>query len=62
MQTKEFAENLLGLVALARENCVAVMCAEAVPWRCHRNLISDALTVRHIKVKNFTESSVTNHS
>ena len=43
MQTREFAENLLKLVALARENCVAVMCAEAMPWRCHRSLIADAL-------------------
>jgi uncharacterized protein (DUF488 family) len=62
MQTKEFAENLLGLVALIRENCLAIMCAEAVPWRCHRNLLSDALTARHIKVKHIlTETSVTNH-
>ncbi len=50
MQTKEFAENLLKLVVFARENCVVVMCAEAVPWRCHRSLISDALLTRHIKV------------
>jgi uncharacterized protein (DUF488 family) len=50
MQTKEFAENLLKLVVLAKENCLAVMCAEALPWRCHRNLISDALVARHVKV------------
>jgi uncharacterized protein (DUF488 family) len=50
MQTKEFTENLLRLVALARENCAAIMCAEAVPWRCHRSLLSDALVIRHIKV------------
>jgi uncharacterized protein (DUF488 family) len=62
MQTKEFAENLLKLATLIRENCLAVMCAEAVPWRCHRNLLSDALTVRGIKVKHIlTETSVSNH-
>ena len=50
MQTKEFTENLLKLVVMAKENCLAIMCAEALPWRCHRNLISDALVVRHVKV------------
>jgi uncharacterized protein (DUF488 family) len=50
MQSKEFTEALLRLIALARENCLAVMCAEALPWRCHRSLISDALVTRHIKV------------
>ena len=50
MQTKEFTDNLLKIIALARENRLALMCAEALPWRCHRSLISDALTVRHIKV------------
>jgi uncharacterized protein (DUF488 family) len=62
MQTKEFTEGLLKLVALARENQICVMCAEAVPWRCHRILIADALTIRGIKVKHLlTESALTNH-
>ena len=62
MRSKEFSESLLRLVALVRENCLAVMCAEAVPWRCHRNLLSDALTARNIKVKHIlTETSITNH-
>jgi uncharacterized protein (DUF488 family) len=52
MQTKEFAEQLLNLIALTRENCVAVMCAEALPWRCHRSLIADALVVRNIRVEH----------
>ena len=50
MQTKEFTDNLLKINALARENTLALMCAEALPWRCHRSLISDALVVRHTKV------------
>ncbi len=60
MQTKEFTEQLLNLIALARENRVAVMCAEALPWRCHRSLIADALVVRHIKVEHIlsAESSI----
>jgi uncharacterized protein (DUF488 family) len=63
MQTKEFTENLLQLIALIRENCVAIMCAEAAPWSCHRSLLSDALTVRRIQVKHIlTETSITNHT
>jgi uncharacterized protein (DUF488 family) len=50
MQTKEFTEAILKLIALARENCLAIMCAEALPWRCHRSLISDAMVARHTKV------------
>lgn len=62
MQTKEFIENLLKIVALARENCLALMCAEALPWRCHRSLISDALVVRHVKVQHIiSASSCINH-
>ena len=57
MQTKEFADNLLKIIALARENCLAVMCAEALPWRCHRSLISDALIVRHIKVQHILSAT-----
>ncbi len=62
MQTKEFAEHLLKLVALIQENRVAIMCAEAAPWRCHRSLLSDALVARAIKVQHIlTETSSTNH-
>lgn len=50
MQTKEFTDALLKIVVLARENCVALMCAEALPWKCHRNLISDALVARRVRV------------
>ena len=62
MQTQEFADSLLKIVALARENRLALMCAEALPWRCHRNLISDALVVRHLKVEHIIgKDSVINH-
>jgi uncharacterized protein (DUF488 family) len=62
MQTQEFVDSLLKIVALARENRLALMCAEALPWRCHRNLISDALVVRHLKVEHIIgKDSVINH-
>ncbi len=53
MATAEFAGELAALAAAAREQPSAIMCAEAVPWRCHRSLIADALlvggaTVEHI--------------
>ncbi len=59
MQTKDFTDNLLKIVALARENCLALMCAEALPWRCHRSLISDALVVRHVKVLHIVSATST---
>jgi len=50
MQTPEFAAGVERLIALARDADVAIMCAEAVPWRCHRSLIGDALLVRGVSV------------
>jgi uncharacterized protein (DUF488 family) len=52
MQTGEFEEGLVELRALARESRVAVMCAESVPWRCHRSLIADALFARGVVVEH----------
>ncbi|MGB6193626.1 MAG: DUF488 domain-containing protein [Terracidiphilus sp.] len=60
MQTPEFRENLDNLIELARQERIAVMCAEAVPWRCHRSLISDALLARGIEVREIT-SAVRSH-
>jgi uncharacterized protein (DUF488 family) len=54
MQTAAFAEGLARLVALAEEVPTAVMCAEAVPWRCHRSLIADAMLVRGWEVLDIT--------
>ena len=50
MQTKEFESNLESLIDLARKGTPAIMCAEGNPYRCHRSLIADALTVRGIRV------------
>jgi uncharacterized protein (DUF488 family) len=52
MQTAEFAANLVALEQLAADRKVAIMCAESVPWRCHRSLIADALTARGIPVSH----------
>jgi uncharacterized protein (DUF488 family) len=50
MQTPEFEKGLQDLIELAQDRQVAIMCAEAVPWRCHRSLIGDALTAKGMKV------------
>ena len=52
MQTEEFTAGLQNLMALAEEKRCAIMCAEAVPWRCHRSLVADALTVREVGVEH----------
>jgi len=63
MQTPQFEEALLRLIELAEEKPLAIMCAEAVPWRCHRSLIGDALVVRGVKVKDvYSETNAKTHS
>ena len=57
MQTAEFAKALSGLIEVAEKERVAIMCAEAVPWRCHRSLVADALLARGVRVEEI--SSVT---
>jgi len=59
MQTPEFTENLERLAELARRRPAAIMCAEAVPWRCHRSLIADALLVRGWRVEELSSLSST---
>lgn len=52
MQTAEFEAGLGELLNLAKKEQAAIMCAEAVPWRCHRSLIGDALVARGISVEH----------
>jgi uncharacterized protein (DUF488 family) len=59
MQTAAFADAIEKLIRLTHEECVAVMCAEAVPWRCHRSLIADALTARSIEVREIVNANKT---
>lgn len=61
MRTADFQQGLEKLEKLAQKKRCALMCAEGVPWRCHRSLIADALTVRkwkvfHIQSKKMTKS------
>lgn len=52
MQTPEFEESLNELIELANHDRIGLMCAEAVPWRCHRSLIADALLIRGIRTED----------
>lgn len=54
MQTPEFEAGLAQLLDLAPRGQIVLMCAEAVPWRCHRSLIADALAARGIAVEHIT--------
>ncbi len=63
MQTSQFEEALSKLIKLAAKKPSAIMCAEAVPWRCHRSLIGDALVVRGVKVQDiYSETNVKTHA
>jgi uncharacterized protein (DUF488 family) len=57
MQTAEFATAVEDLIARAARQRTAIMCAEAVPWRCHRSLVADALVVRGIEVEDITSET-----
>lgn len=57
MASAEFAAGLSRLLELAEQAPTAIMCAEAVPWRCHRSLIADALVVRGLKVLHIVDGS-----
>ena len=52
METAAFRAALDRLIELAADRPTAIMCAEAVPWRCHRQLIADALTARGVEVRH----------
>jgi uncharacterized protein (DUF488 family) len=59
MQTSEFERNLHVLIELAKREQIAVMCAEALPWRCHRSLISDALLARGVDAREIASATRT---
>ena len=52
MQTPAFDAALDELIALSARGCVCIMCAEAVPWRCHRSLVADALAAHGVEVRH----------
>ncbi len=57
MQTPEFAQALDELLRLARGRRVAVMCSEAVPWRCHRSLIADASAAHGVEAEHLMSAA-----
>jgi uncharacterized protein (DUF488 family) len=57
MQTPEFAAGIDSLIRIAAEKTTAIMCAEAVPWRCHRSLVGDALVARGIDVDDILSAT-----
>lgn len=57
MGTAEFAQGLEELMVMAGERPTAIMCAEAVPWRCHRSLIADAMTLRGWDVREIVSAA-----
>lgn len=59
MQTREFAAGIDHLLGTAAEATTVIMCAEALPWRCHRSLIGDALLVRGIEVVDIMSGTAT---
>lgn len=60
MESADFGRALATLVDLARARPTAVLCAEAVPWRCHRQLLADALVARGIEVVHVTGDRAAN--
>lgn len=59
MQTQEFQSAVDQLAQWMEEGRIALMCAEAVPWRCHRSLIGDALTARGVAVREIVSATKT---
>ena len=57
MQTPEFEHALEKLLQLANRERLALMCAEAVPWRCHRSLVADALLARGIRAEHIMSTA-----
>ncbi|MGH7972849.1 MAG: DUF488 family protein, partial [Limisphaerales bacterium] len=57
MQTEEFTQGVEQLLELAKAGKPALMCAEAVPWRCHRSLIADALLARGILAEHIISTT-----
>jgi len=56
MATPEFSEGLDALAGIARVKQTAIMCAEAVPWRCHRSMIADAMIEKGWEVRDIMSS------
>ena len=61
METREFKEAVEDILKLAALEPTAIMCAEAVPWRCHRSLISDAVVAAGVTVFHILDAGIEEH-
>jgi len=61
METREFKDAVEDLLGFARLEPTAIMCAEAVPWRCHRSLIADAVIASGVPVLHILDAAVREH-
>ena len=62
MMTAKFDDIMKEMIRVARASSAALMCAEAVPWRCHRQLLADAFSVREIPVRHIMEKGCQPHA
>lgn len=63
MQTSEFNDGIEKLIQIAKNATTAILCAEAVPWRCHRSLVGDALLVRKVSVSDIiSKTNIKEHT
>jgi uncharacterized protein (DUF488 family) len=62
MRTEAFRRAIDALIAGGNEMPTAIMCSEAVPWRCHRNLVSDALVARGVDVQHILDGKISPHT
>ncbi len=63
MQTRDFVSAIRTLMRIAKLGRIAILCAEGNPFRCHRSLVADALTVRHVRVLHISSrTSVRAHT
>lgn len=62
MHTNAFRSALDRLIEAGDGDTIAIMCSEAVPWRCHRNLVSDALVARGVEVRHIMDGKLAPHA
>jgi uncharacterized protein (DUF488 family) len=62
MRTNEFRSGIVALIQSSQETPTAIMCSEAVPWRCHRTMVSDALVARGVDVEHILDSKTSPHT
>jgi uncharacterized protein (DUF488 family) len=62
MRTKEFRSGIDALIQRSQHTPTAIMCSEAVPWRCHRTMVSDALVARGVQVEHILDAKTSRHT